>query len=477
MGGCRCRARMTALGDQMWRIRGILTVLGPLTSTLLPFDALATTWKVSANETEPSGRIATVIEQMSSGDTLLVGPGLYYEHIELPMHLSLTMIGTGGASVTILDGSQDCTPGRGGIIMGSPIHEAGPSYEGTLSLSGLTFRNGCGGRKVDGPAGGAICLFGVGQGQIEILNCVFEDNIVEAERYLSYGGAIFVSWYERILIRSCSFARNEARGLASYGGSIALESGGADLGTNVIADSEFALGPQVDIWEGHAIWGYGGTIDIVDCSFAARGNAVSWGAEAVSLMNWGVRVTGNTFRDEGGALAATVKIATGAEFPGGDPPPYVIIERNEVSAGEGRKGWFELVRDAEHVWIRDNSFFNMNVDLLSSSSSSEYLVSNNNFVRCSGRAGGSYHGVAWYRCNNAWPDTLGLNQIVQGELNLNVDPLLCGERGEDLRLAEESPCASGNAPGGCGQIGALGVGCRITAVRRLSWGAIRGLYR
>lgn len=69
--------------------------------------------------------------------------------------------------------------------------------------------------------------------------------------------------------------------------------------------------------------------------------------------------------------------------------------------------------------------------------------------------------------------------------NLALDPLFCDAPNGDLSLNAASPCQPANAPGACGLIGALGVGCGTAAVpdpgaaplTPTTWGAIKARGR
>jgi len=58
--------------------------------------------------------------------------------------------------------------------------------------------------------------------------------------------------------------------------------------------------------------------------------------------------------------------------------------------------------------------------------------------------------------------------------NISLDPLFCSPDRDDFRLSSNSPCLN---PNGCGQVGALGVGCSPPAVEATTWGRIKGMYR
>ena len=62
--------------------------------------------------------------------------------------------------------------------------------------------------------------------------------------------------------------------------------------------------------------------------------------------------------------------------------------------------------------------------------------------------------------------------------NFSADPLFCGDLNADepYTLNAQSPCAPGNNPE-CGQIGAWGVACGLTAVEPMSWGTIKAMFK
>ena len=64
--------------------------------------------------------------------------------------------------------------------------------------------------------------------------------------------------------------------------------------------------------------------------------------------------------------------------------------------------------------------------------------------------------------------------------NFSLDPQFCGtyENG-NLYLQSDSPCAPGNSPQGsqCDLIGALPVGCGAAATKKITWGALKNIYK
>jgi hypothetical protein len=119
-------------------------------------------------------------------------------------------------------------------------------------------------------------------------------------------------------------------------------------------------------------------------------------------------------------------------------------------------------------------------------SASSDLTMTGSIVAFSGKGGGLWVDPAaplTIGCSdiygNAGGDGIPAHAVDTGG-NFSLDPRFCGERGSfDFAVRGESPCASGNHPGGmdCGQIGARTAGCGGVEVETRSWGAIKALYR
>src|SRR5439155_17004496 len=75
-------------------------------------------------------------------------------------------------------------------------------------------------------------------------------------------------------------------------------------------------------------------------------------------------------------------------------------------------------------------------------------------------------------CNDWFANKLGaINGVAPGSTDLSVDPLFCEVDSADVRLDSASPLVN---VAGCGQIGALGVGCGTTPtlVQRFTAGRV-----
>jgi hypothetical protein len=77
---------------------------------------VAHTWVVEWNPDNPTDQVGQAVISAASGDTVLVGPGRYFEHIPVASGKVLTLIGRDGAAATILDGSVSI-PNRQGSIL------------------------------------------------------------------------------------------------------------------------------------------------------------------------------------------------------------------------------------------------------------------------------------------------------------------------------------------------------------------------
>jgi hypothetical protein len=83
-------------------------------------------------------------------------------------------------------------------------------------------------------------------------------------------------------------------------------------------------------------------------------------------------------------------------------------------------------------------------------------------------------------CNDFWSNSpanyAGVPDQTGMDGNISGDPLFCNLPLRDFTLDETSPCAPDNSPAGCGLIGALDVGCGITAVEAATWGGIKARH-
>jgi len=130
----------------------------------------AVVWCVFAHHALPAilyvpdhfARIQDAIDASANGDTVFVKPGLYSENLDFKGK-AISLLSTGGAAVTFLDG------GKAGSVVTFQSGEGADSI-----LSGFTIRNGSGTEKYPGGfyGGGIYC----GALNPTIKNCIIRDN-------------------------------------------------------------------------------------------------------------------------------------------------------------------------------------------------------------------------------------------------------------------------------------------------------------
>ncbi|HJQ36296.1 MAG TPA: right-handed parallel beta-helix repeat-containing protein [Thermoanaerobaculia bacterium] len=274
---------------------------------------------VSAAELHVPQQFATIqaaIAASVDGDTVLVAPGTYYEPVDL-MGRIITLKSTGGAGVTILDGSR-----HDGSILKAVFGEK----RGTV-VQGFTFRNGEG--EVGTPCGfppnryGAAIL--IRSSGLSIVDCIFENNgaiphegqldgvkaggavfscqsdlFVGSSRFennkATEGGAVYVAASRFVAeIEECTFERNEG----AHGGAI---------GTKLVGTATFAV-THSHFKGNHASHGAGilvsgeqrPTATITDCDFTDGSGSFGAGINILALDETSVEVLRSDFtRNEAG---------------------------------------------------------------------------------------------------------------------------------------------------------------------------------
>jgi len=143
------------------------------------------------------------IEHASDGDTVLVYPGTYYEHLDF-LGKAIVVKGVAGAEETVIDG--------GGV--GSVVTFL--SGEDTTSiLEGLTLRNGGGTEYLhDYLLGGGIYA---NESSLKILDCRIVNNVIGSINNHSSGGGLNI-YRSDLVMRDCIISNNEAQ--RGGGGSI-----------------------------------------------------------------------------------------------------------------------------------------------------------------------------------------------------------------------------------------------------------------
>jgi len=133
-------------------------------------------------------KIQTAIDQASSGDTIIVRPGIYVENIDF-IGKAITVKSEKGPHLTIIDGGQPVDPKLGSVV----FFKSGEGRDALLG--GFTITNGKGCEISPGVAdgGGIYCLKDCGP---TIKNNIVTNNVVIGQ--ITAGGGISCRGYARI---------------------------------------------------------------------------------------------------------------------------------------------------------------------------------------------------------------------------------------------------------------------------------------
>ncbi len=394
-----------------------------LAALLLSVAADAVTIHVPGDQTT----IQAGINAASSGDTVLVACGTYYEH---------DIIMRPGVSIVSETGQPDCVT-VDALQLGRVFHcQAAGS---TTTLTGLTITGGyCIGGS--GPCGaGLLCI----SASPRVVNCIFKENDV-----VGHGGALDCRDSSSGEFIDCLFTGNSS---TQKGGAVRcyhsspsfencrFEENSGDCGGALYCS---VGSPSLIncVFEENTVPGDGGAVRCFDhsnpyfdsCSFV--GNEAKWGGGLACNASCSPLMVACTFFGNGAST-------TGSALDCYDSSPPTLY-RCILALGTSGGAVFVDGTDSTPTFTCSDIY---------------------------GNAGGDWD----------WPISgqLGLNG------NISEDPLFCSETGRYLDLCEDSPCLPENHPAGpgtCDLIGAFGVGCGPcgnVAVESMSWGAIKSLYR
>lgn len=427
---------------------------------LLPARAPARTWEILKDPAIPADQIGQVVSLAESGDSILIGPGTYVEHIPVG-DKTLYIASLQGAGSTILDGRVPIDGRNGSIIYTDTDTRV------DLTLVALTLTGGTG--SPDGPrgsAGGALAIWSWNQSHVHLADCVIRDNDLPADPPWDpqRGGGVFLVNVADALIERCVFSSNRAD--HGPGGHIYL----SNCHCRVV-DSRFSLGEeeaQCIVAENNVI----GSVWVEDSRFESVQNVT--GGVCINADGGEIVLLRNQFIDATAHYARTMRVneslidvplalrIEGNLFAGPGPPldnPDILVNAWECD--------FELIGN---TLVETQLSFG-------TTEGAPVRCSNNIFCRSLVRLT-NHRGGGQVSCNDAWPDTIFVRSgNMAMEDNIAADPMFCSEGSGDFTIAQESPCAPGNSPDQCGLIGALPVSCSNTPTQRTTWGRIRASFR
>jgi predicted outer membrane repeat protein len=423
-----------------------------------PLTASGEIWHVEHDPGDPDGLVGAAVAGAADGDTILVGPGTYFEHIPIEGK-SLVLRSLEGPRETILDGSKESFSQERAILYTT-------TGGGSLYVEGFTFRNGGGAEgKIGIPQGGAVSWWDLeGEATFAALDCRFLDN-VSGDDGSSTGGAIYLEFMERAEIADCFFSGNRAR---HNGGAVSIQ---GYPGEYTIRDCEFVLDDESAVW-GDAIYAPNTrTMRILSSRFLSDTQGPS---TTLSLGCENVTIAYNTFEGAGGPTGLSL-------YEGGfeGEVHYTVEIRSNLL--------WSAARAPEGVAVIDMGYTRCTVDLSHNTFAFASLVwgSSTGTITCANNI--FYETPAWFStggsgefsCNDAWPSGMeiaGGGQSTEAD-NISEDPDFCDEAGGDFRLIEGSPCSPEGGPDGCGFIGSVEDQCSDqTPVERITWGRIKSRW-
>ena len=188
--------------------------------------------------------IQSALNACSTGDTVLVQPGIYYEHIVWPNLQGITLLAAGDSSNCIIDGSNT---GRVINIVSTPASNSSDPY---TVIKGFKIQNG---KLVSSGSGG--WLFGAGisvnRKNFSLQNCWIENNRSVDSASVSawcYGGGMYIDGV-RVLLSKSVFTNNVVtKGGWNYGGALYLSKSSASPDSVVIDRCVFKNNEASDEW-------------------------------------------------------------------------------------------------------------------------------------------------------------------------------------------------------------------------------------
>lgn len=404
----------------------------------------------------------------SSGDTVLVAPGVYPEQ-DISLKSGVSLISeSGNPANTVIDAQY-----FGRVFYGWTDYD--------VVIRGFTLRNGFSGYE----RGGGLYLYTC---TVTMESCIVQDCTAYND-----GGAGYLTSTSAVM-RNVEFLRNTTQ-LGSYdGGALHLNSSDLSIEDALFEDNSCEA-------SGGALYFRGATESEIRSTHFARNSSSQGGAircyDASPVFEDVVFVDNTSVPGEGGGifcgpncqphLIRATFIGNSAHRGGAlmcrdsgnaEVESALIYENHAVFEGGGLCA-YNASPSLQGVTLCSNSADSGGGNVYCANASSWFtatliayattgggVVSNNTYplLTCSdvfGNAGGDYVGV---------PDQTGLVG------NISEDPLLCDLSGGNLHVDELSPCAPPN--NSCGVlIGARPVGCGVTPVQSISWGAVKAMYR
>ena len=464
--------------------------------------------------------IQDAINCASVGDTVLMAAGTYYEH-DIQMKNGITLRSIEGPESTVIDADslgrvirciqvdspsllEGITFSRGLEDDGAGVHcssssvgfkdcyfveNCGNHWGGGVYISGSTpYFDSCRffGNVANGGSGRGGAVWG-DMTNASFTNCVFDSN-----SSTEWGGAIYITDSSSPDIYDCVFSRNSA-GLRG-GGLYFQETGTPDIrrtdwvensaggrggaiynrGSAPTLDSCYFFSNNADTCGGAMACTPGATSSVTNCAFLSNSATEDGGAVYCLYSDpdfSNCRFDSNSTDDDGGAVFCS----------GLSTPTFRYCSFIDNSAGDGLAndgGALAFENDADPT-ITSCTFVGNSAGCVNCGSALHLLNSNaimDSTIIAFGDSGqatscdgdGSIDASCCDVFGNPhgdWGDCLSGQEGMNG--NFSADPLFCGALSSNPHMLSAcSPCAPENS-GGCGLVGAYGVGCQEGPILRV----------
>lgn len=383
--------------------------------------------------------IQPAVTAAASGDTVLVRPGTYSGASNRDIDFAgkaLSVIGEGGASVTVID-CQDA--GRGfsfhsgegpsALVRGFTIYDGrDSSWGGGIQCISSSPRieecviSSC--SSDDG--GGILCYEGA---DASFVDCTIDHCSA------AFGGGVFCE-RSSPSFDGCTFIGNSAQ---ASGGGFFCHDGSFPVISSCLFDSNYAD-------DGGAMLIYSGLPTVNDCMFTQNhanfGGALFFELPSPTISR--CTFVGNTATVRGG----TMFMHQGTSV--------VVEDCTVVDSGAPEGGGFFCYACTPVIRETIIAFGQIGPAIGCENGAMPQVTCSDIF----GNSGGD------------WVGCLAAQYGVDG--NISSDPLFCGGQvpGLEYTLDSASPCIAA-----CGTMGAWGAACGASAVEELTWGRLKALYR
>lgn len=421
-------------------------------------DGMGTGWPAELVVPDAFGTIQSALDRATSGDSILVRPGVYREALILAGK-DVTVLGRYGSERdgTSFSAQSDGDPGGDRTVLDGDgarrILRIGSGVTSATLFGDLQFEHGRSdsGAAIQAQSGGSAVF----------VRCIFADNeaITGSRGLLGAGGAMYVGTASDIVLEDCLFQDNVARiesGTLAHegqGGAIFSEGlGWIRARRSVFRRNTSLSGPEGGPG-GACFLRFGTDARFEDCSF--EGNFAFAGGAIRAYGDLTLRRC--TFERNVGTHGPVVAVF-------GD---RLLIEECVFFDNDTTSGGAAIGADGAST-IRHNTIA-FNVRCKGIVLGEGEISVHHNLVVWNGSAGiDCATPTAVLSCNDVWGNFSGATPAEYAGLcwdrngsrgNIGVDPLFCDVPARDLRLHANSEAANSAE---CGRIGAMPVGCPST---------------